>query len=157
MDAEATQQLRLKYRDSKSQLGLAFDREEYERWIKQAKDTLESAEEDMGNRRFNWSCFKAQQAAEYAVKGLLYGLGSIPAGHSILGLLGRLKRRGVDVGDCLKHARLLDRHYIPTRYPNAHPEGAPYEYYDEEAAKEALRSAREILKLVEEEARKCLK
>jgi len=57
---------------------LAFDKDEYERWLRQAKDTLESAEEDLKNHRFNWSCFKAQQAAEYAVKGLLYGLGSIP-------------------------------------------------------------------------------
>jgi len=136
---------------------LAFDREEYERWLRQAEDTLESAEEDLRNRRFNWSCFKAQQAAEYAVKGLLYGLGSIPVGHSLLRLVGRLKNRGVDVGEGLKHARLLDRHYIPTRYPNAHPEGAPFEYYDQETADEALRSARELFRIVEDEAKSWLK
>jgi HEPN domain-containing protein len=93
---------------------LVFDKEEYERWLKQAKHTLESAEEDLSNRRFDWSCFKAQQASEYAVKGLLYGLGSIPVGHSLLRLIGRLKRRGIKVGDGLKYARVLDRHYIST-------------------------------------------
>lgn len=66
---------------------MVFDKKEYERWLKQAKHTLDSAEEDLNNQRFDWSCFKAQQAAEYAVKGLLYGLGSIPIGHSILRLL----------------------------------------------------------------------
>lgn len=102
-----------------------FDQTEYERWIKSAEYTLESASEDLKHKRYNWSCFKAQQAAEYAVKGLLYGLGSIPTGHSITRLIERLKRRKIDVGTIASHARLLDRHYIPARYPNVHPEGAP--------------------------------
>ena len=45
-----------------------FDREEFERWLKQAEKTLESAERDKNNEDYNWCCFKAQQAAEYAVK-----------------------------------------------------------------------------------------
>ncbi len=94
---------------------LVFDKEKYERWFRQAKDTLESAEEDLNNRRFNWSCFKAQQAAKYALKGLLCGLGSIPIGHSLIRLMGRLKRRGIKVNNALKWARALDRYYIPTR------------------------------------------
>jgi HEPN domain-containing protein len=133
---------------------LAFDKEEYRRWLAQAVDTIESAEEDLKNKRFNWCCFKAQQAAEYAVKGFLYGLSSIPTGHSILGLLGRLRKHNVNIGEGKKNARLLDRHYIPARYPDAHPEGAPFEYYDEDTAKEAIRSAREIIKIVERGARK---
>jgi HEPN domain-containing protein len=100
-----------------------FDSKEFERWILQARDTLESANEDLNNGRYNWACFKAQQAAEYAVKGLIYGLGSIPIGHSVLRLLARLRRRGVEVEGVMRYARILDRHRIPTRYPNAHPEG----------------------------------
>ncbi|MGQ9719681.1 MAG: HEPN domain-containing protein [Nitrososphaerales archaeon] len=129
---------------------MAFDKKEYERWMKQAEYTMDSAREDMVNLRFSWACFKAQQSAEYALKGLLYGIGSIPVGHSLIRLVGRLKRRGVDISEALRHSRLLDRHYIPTRYPNAHPEGAPFEYYDEETAKEALHSAEAIFGFVRE-------
>jgi HEPN domain-containing protein len=109
---------------------MVFDKKEFDRWIKQAEYTLDSAKEDIENKRFSWACFKAQQPAEYAVKGLLYGIGSIPVGHSLIRLVGRLKRRGVNVDEALRHSRLLDRHYIPTLYPNAHPEGSPFEYYD---------------------------
>jgi HEPN domain-containing protein len=125
-----------------------FDKQEFERWMKQAKYTLESASEDLQHGRYSWCCFKSQQAAEYAVKGLLYGLGLIPLGHSVTKLLTRLERRGIQTKEILKHARLLDRHYIPTRYPNAHPEGAPFEYYDEGSAKEALRNAERILQAI---------
>jgi HEPN domain-containing protein len=128
-----------------------FDSKEFERWILQARDTLESANEDLNNGRYNWACFKAQQAAEYAVKGLIYGLGSIPTGHSVLRLLARLRGRRIDVEGVMRYARILDRHYIPTRYPNAHPEGPPYEYYDELTAREALEAARKILETMEME------
>lgn len=136
-----------------SPISVAFDRTEFTRWRRQAADTLKSAQEDGTHRRFNWSCFKAQQAAEYAAKGLLYGLGASPTGHSLVKLLGRLQARGLRVGAILPAARILDRHYIPTRYPNAHPEGAPFEYYDEAAAEEALESAAAILDFVDGAAR----
>lgn len=144
-------------KDRNTNESMAFDKKEFERWIRQAEYTLESAREDMENRRFSWACFKAQQSAEYAVKGLLYGIGSIPVGHSLIRLVGRLKRRGVDVDEALRHSRLLDRHYIPTRYPNAHPEGSPFEYYDEDTAKEAIHSAEAILDFVLGVSRRWLK
>ncbi len=133
---------------------MAFDRKEFERWRSQAENTLQSAREDSKQKRFNWSCFKAQQAAEYSVKGLLYGLGASPTGHSLVKLLERVKNRGFNVGGVLRQARTLDRHYIPTRYPNAHPEGAPYEYYDEATAEEALESAETVLNFVDQAATK---
>ena len=41
---------------------------------------------------------------------------------------------------------LLNRwHYIPTRYPNFHPEGAPLDYYTKEDAERAVRCAEEIV------------
>ncbi len=64
-----------------------FDREEFERWMEQASDTLNSARQDHSNKTYNWCCFKAQQAAEYAVKALLKGLGVSTYGHSIVKLL----------------------------------------------------------------------
>ncbi len=48
----------------------------------------------------------------------------------------------------LKAARELDRHYIPSRYPNAHPAGTPHESYDEETAMRAYESALKIVEFV---------
>jgi HEPN domain-containing protein len=124
------------------------DRVEFERWMKQAKRTLESAVRDKDAGDFNWSCFKAQQAAEYTLKGLLYGMGVSAVGHSLVGLLGELKRKGLEVQEVQAPARTLDRHYIPTRYANAHVEGAPFEFYDESTANEALGCAKRIIEFV---------
>jgi len=45
----------------------------------------------------------------------------------------------------MPYARELDRHYVPSRYPNAHPSGTPHEAYDEVTSKRALRYAKKIL------------
>ena len=42
-------------------------------------------------------------------------------------------------------ARVLDTFYIPPRYPNSHPEGAPFEHYGALQSEEAIRYAREIV------------
>ena len=52
--------------------------------------------------------------------------------------------------DLLSCARELDRHYIPARYPNAHPSGTPHEAYDSEASQRALNCSKKILNFVEE-------
>jgi len=40
----------------------------------------------------------------------------------------------------------LDKAYIPTRYPNAVPEGAPFEVYTTEEARRLISYAEEIVK-----------
>lgn len=35
-----------------------FDKEEFDRWIKSAIKTLESAQRDYVNEDYNWACFK---------------------------------------------------------------------------------------------------
>jgi len=47
-------------------------------------------------------------------------------------------------------AKELDKAYIPTRYPNVHPEGAPYELYTEDEARRLIGYAREIVKYCED-------
>ncbi|EMF80171.1 putative toxin-antitoxin system, antitoxin component [Leptospira weilii serovar Topaz str. LT2116] len=42
----------------------------------------------------------------------------------------------------------LDLYYIPTRYPDAFTEGAPFEYFEESQAKEAIEFAERIIDLV---------
>lgn len=50
----------------------------------------------------------------------------------------------------MTYARELDRHYIPSRYPNAFPSGTPHEAYDNIISKRALNAAKEIIKFVED-------
>ncbi len=134
---------------------MGFDKREFDRWILQAENAFKSAVNDRDSGYYNWSCFKSQQAAEYAVKGLLYGIGLSAVGHSILKLLGELRGRKVAVAeDVVICARRLDRHYIPTRYANAYAEGAPYEFYDVTEADEGLKCARMIIVFVGEVAKR---
>ncbi len=121
-----------------------FDKDEFERWAEQASDTLASSHHDFSVKSYNWCCFKAQQAAEYAVKGLLKGLGVSAYGHSIIKLLKDLENYDIDMHGLTACARTLDRHYVPSRYPDAFSEGSPFEYFDEKTALDALNCAEKI-------------
>ena len=134
-----------------------LDEAEYLRWMETSKRTLSSAEGDLERGDFNWACFKAQQAGEYAVKALLHGLGLPAYGHSISKILSELSAEKVSVPQEISSAALtLDKLYVPTRYPNAWAEGAPHEFYSREDAVEALECSRKIIDWVEE-LWKCLK
>ena len=50
--------------------------------------------------------------------------------------------------EIIEKGRVLDNFYIPPRYPNSHPEGAPYEHYGPLQGEEAIRYASEIIELV---------
>ena len=64
-----------------------LDETEYSRWMRSAMKTLNSVKGDLERGDYNWSCFKAQQAAEFAVKALLHGLGIHAYGHSVSKLI----------------------------------------------------------------------
>jgi len=119
--------------------------EEWERWFSEAVWDLETAEILHSARRYNAAVFYAQQAAEKAAKARLYFLKRGPWGHSVSQLL---LNGGVSDEDLLHCARELDLHYIPSRYPNAHPSGTPHEVYDERISARALECARRIVEYV---------
>ena len=123
--------------------------EEAKRWLAQARRDLKAARDSLEDGNYEWSCFQAQQAAEKAVKALLYAYGRSSWSHSVVELLGVARELGVLREDLLVYARELDRHYIPSRYPNAFASGYPGMYYDEVAARRALEAAEEIVKWVE--------
>ena len=127
-----------------------FDTEEYNRWMNEANNTFKSAIVDKENGFYNWCCFKCHQAAEFAIKALLYGLGSTPFGHSLTKMVNDLKNQKMNVSLILTSCKKLDLHYIPSRYPNAHPTGSPFEYHDENIAEDALENATKILDFVKE-------
>ncbi|MBA7645748.1 hypothetical protein ES703_53506 [subsurface metagenome] len=127
-----------------------FDTEEYNRWMNEANNTFKSAIVDKDNGFYNWCCFKCHQAAEFAIKALLYGLGSTPFGHSLTKMVSDLKNQKLNVSHISTSCKKLDLHYIPSRYPNAHPTGSPFEYHDENIAEDALENATKILDFVKE-------
>ena len=92
-----------------------LDEREFERWFEAAKRGLESARGDLDREDYNWACFKAQQAAELAVKGLLHGLGMPAYGHSVSRLLRQLEEKGLAASeDIVQAAKDLDKYYVPT-------------------------------------------
>jgi len=122
---------------------------EAERWLSEAEWDLDTAQILHNSKKFNASAFYSQQSAEKAVKAALYGLGEIPVGHSVREMLERFHEvSGIEVRDLLTSARELDRHYIPSRYPNAHPSGSPHEAYDEEVSERTLNCAQVILEFM---------
>ncbi len=125
-------------------------RNETLRWLSEALWDYETALILHRERRYNAAAFYAHQAAEKAVKALLYYVNEAPWGHSVRVLLERyFSKVGIEMDDkLLSYARELDRHYIPSRYPNAHPAGTPHEAYDEETSKRALEAAKKVIDFV---------
>ncbi len=123
-----------------------LDHAEFSRWYRSAELTLESARRDLESSDYCWACFKAHQAAEKALKALLWGLGSPRTGHALNKLLEFVKELGFDVPKDVERAcNVLNKYYIPTRYPDAWSEGIPEEHYTREDAEEAIRCAEIVL------------
>ncbi len=127
-----------------------LDEREYSRWIEMARRTLDSSKRDLDGGDYNWACFKAQQSAEYALKGLLYGLGIIARDRSLVNLLSKLPEELPTTG-IMHVAKSLDKHYLLTRYTSAWIEGVPANYYTRQDAREAISYASLVIKWVEEQ------
>jgi HEPN domain-containing protein len=117
-------------------------------WLNQALRDVEQAESSRQAGRHEWACFAAQQAAEKAVKALHLHLGQEAWGHVIAKLLRELPDETLVPEELVDKAHVLDAFYIPARYPNSHPEGAPFEHYGPLQSEEAIRYAREILEFI---------
>ncbi|MBE3599571.1 MAG: HEPN domain-containing protein [Limnochordaceae bacterium] len=120
-------------------------------WISQAQRDLEQAEDSRRAGRHEWACFAAQQAAEKAVKALHLYFGQEAWGHVIARLLGELPPAIAVPADLVDKAHVLDGFYIAPRYPNSHPEGAPFQHFGSLQSEEAIRYAREIIAFVSDE------
>lgn len=114
----------------------------YKDWLAQAEDDLKWGEDSLKTGHFSQTCFIAQQIAEKALKSLSYKRGfEFVKGHSVMEIC-----RSLDInGELMDAAKKLDQYYISTRYPDAMPSGAPFEFFTEDQAKESLLLAGKFL------------
>ena len=65
-------------------------------------------------------------------------------------MVARLLRElpGSTPADLVDRAKVLDNFYVSSRYPNGHPEGAPFEHYGPLQSQEAIDHASAILAFV---------
>jgi HEPN domain-containing protein len=115
------------------------------RWLKQASDDMITAEILLESARYGPCAFFCQQAAEKALKSVLYAVGERPWGHSIPSLLDQAAVvLGVDAKDApVSEVEALDEHYMRPRYPDAQPEVTAE--YDRATAESALEHARTVM------------
>lgn len=118
----------------------------YPDWYRQAEADLRHARNSLAARDFEWSCFASHQAAEKALKAVYLKIGMDAWGHTITVLIGNLPESVESPPETLvNYARILDKYYIPTRYPIGFESGAPTDFYTEEEAENAIRQAEALL------------
>ena len=80
------------------------------------------------------------------MKAFLYASGEeLVLGHSVERLCGEAARYDSGLHDKARRWSILDGFYITTRYPNSLPESIPARVYTEDAAREAVRLAGQIV------------
>ena len=122
--------------------------EDAERWLAFARQDLRMAELALGEPIYNQVCFHAQQCVEKAIKGWLHSQGQQPPRtHRLADLLPLLPSGAL--GGAGAQLFLLDRFYIPTRYPDALPGAFPSALPGRADAEDALRLARDALARIE--------
>lgn len=115
-------------------------------WLDQARRDLDHARHDVESDYHEWACFSAHQSAEKALKALYQHLGGEAWGHSTKRLMEELSTHLDVTPDLVDAARILDRFYIPTRYPNGFDDGKPADYYIQKDSQQAIDCAETIVR-----------
>ena len=114
-------------------------------WFRQAEADLRHARHAADAADFEWAAFAAQQAAEKALKALFQKLHLDAWGHTLSLLVTALPGSVPVEPHMLDAAKRLDKHYIPTRYPNGFDRGAPVDFYTAGEARQAIEDAEAIV------------
>ncbi len=114
-------------------------------WLRQADADLRLSRQARDGAAHDWACFAAQQAAEKALKAALMRRGEDAWGHTVTALLGVVAPDGAAGEDLVVCAKTLDKHYIPTRYPNGLDAGAPTDFYTRKDSDDAIACAERIV------------
>lgn len=115
-------------------------------WLDQARNDLDWGHVSAKSGFHSQACFISQQVAEKALKALAYFRGAdLVKGHSV-----SMVCRELEINGELEEAALrLDQYYIPTRYPDAQPAGAPFQFFSAAQSNEALALAALFIKKAE--------
>jgi HEPN domain-containing protein len=93
-----------------------------------------------GRSFFGWSCFRFDQAVQFALKALLHSAGRGQKTQNLTKLWKELSNAGVDLAPELEAVlKRLSRHYMLPRYPDLLPEGEPKGFYGRADADQACR------------------
>ncbi len=114
-------------------------------WFRQAESDLRHARHALEDGDYDWAAFASHQAAEKAIKALFQKLHAEAWGHTLSALLGRLPETARAEEPLVERAKELDKHYIPTRYPNGFERGAPVDFYTSGEAQRAIAHAEAII------------
>ena len=125
---------------------------EASRWLTTADSDLDTATILRQSGKFAHSCSHAQQAGEKAIKALWIFADADPWGHSIQKMIEDLEHVDVTIyksfGSFTRIGMVLDRFYIPTRYPNGLPDMTPDAAFSEEDAVTCIEYSRKIVDAV---------
>jgi len=110
------------------------------KWLKQALHDIEMAEKNIAIGGYDVSAFLAHQSVEKLLKAVFAINGQkIPKSHYIDELARELELEK----DIIDAATELTVDYTFSRYPDV-AKGVPYEEYDEETAKEKVKTAKRV-------------
>lgn len=114
-------------------------------WLRQAENDLGWARDTLDDKRWSQVCYIAQQVGEKALKALAIKRRAAQVrSHSIVDIAKALGENGAVEAA----GRRLDQYYMTTRYPDSLPSGAPFEFFDEAQATEAIGYATVIIDFV---------
>jgi HEPN domain-containing protein len=126
---------------------------EARRWFQQAYYDLKATRWNIEGGFYDTACFLAQQAAEKALKSILYFTGSRRKAlmtHSTVEMVRESGKKINSLTELINEARELDLHYIPSRYPNGIPSGYPHQFYGRKNADQALAAAERIFNAIKD-------
>ncbi len=117
-----------------------------ERWIREAGNTLRQSKQACENEAYNLACFLAEQTAQKALKAVLYFDGARFINiHSITELLKEISKKRPEFLEFLNEGKKLDQYYLSSRYPDAVAEPAiPSEIFIKDQAEDAAAIAQKI-------------
>ena len=119
-------------------------------WLHQARADLSQAQLSADAGHHEWACFACHQAVEKALKALHLHHGQQSWGHGLGRSLRDLPPQAMaalaaQVTELEDRLRVLDALYIPTRYPDSLPEGAPTDHFGRLQSSDALCHARALV------------
>lgn len=122
-------------------------------WLRQADRDLEVARTTLAAGQYDWSCFAAQQSAEKALKALYQHHHAEGWGHVLRKLVEGLTDTEPELSRFVEPAAILDKFYVPTRYPNGLDAGAPADAYLASEAEAAIDHAEGIVQFCQARCR----